>query len=110
MMERRNGGCDPNDYVFRLDNEPMSPSQLRGLSSTLARAFNRLLIEAGLLKDKAGHDRTLYSLRHTYATFRILYGGINYPVLAANMGTSIAMLERHYAHVKPTQHAALLAG
>jgi integrase len=41
--------------------------------------------------------RTLYSLRHTYATFR-LQNGVHQFTLAKNMGTSVAMLEQYYGH------------
>jgi hypothetical protein len=30
-----------------------------------------------------------------YATFQIVYGGIDFHLLARQMGTSIAMLEQH---------------
>ena len=47
--------------------------------------------------DSHGNRRTIYSLRHTYATFR-LQEGVHQYVLAKNMGTSVAMLEKHYGH------------
>ncbi|MDB5593179.1 MAG: Site-specific recombinase phage integrase family [Hyphomicrobiales bacterium] len=43
---------------------------------------------------------TYYSLRHTYATFRIVRGKVHPQVLAQNMGCSVNFLEKHYAHVK----------
>ena len=53
--------------------------------------------EAGVEFDRDGDRRTIYSLRHTYATFR-LQEGVNHYVLARNMGTSVKMLEQHYGH------------
>ena len=50
-----------------------------------------------LLYNKEGKRRTIYSLRHTYATFRI-DDEVNPHLLARQMGTSIAMLESHYLH------------
>ena len=47
--------------------------------------------------DREGERRTIYSLRHTYATFR-LHEGVNHFVLARNMGTSVKMLEQFYGH------------
>jgi integrase len=61
------------------------------------KGFNALLKEAGVEYDRSGDRRTVYSLRHTYATFR-LHEGVNHYVLARNMGTSVKMLELHYGH------------
>jgi len=49
-------------------------------------------------------------LRHSYATFQILYGKIDLHTLSKSMGTSIAMLEQHYSHLEVTRKAELLAG
>jgi integrase len=73
-------------------------------------AFKNMLIKAGLLNDVNGARRSLYSLRHTYATFQILYGKLDLHTLAKNMGTSIAMLERHYSHLEVLHRAEALAG
>jgi hypothetical protein len=45
-----------------------------------------------------GQTRTLYSLRHTAITFRLLYGkGIDLLTLARNARTSVEMIERFYS-------------
>lgn len=74
----------------------------------LSGVFERLLRDSGLLKDAAGKTRTLYSLRHTYATFA-LAGGIDIHTLAKQMGTSVAMIERHYSKLTPMLSADRLA-
>ena len=61
------------------------------------KGFSALVSEAGVEFDRNGDRRTIYSLRHTYATFR-LHEGVNHYVLARNMGTSVKMLEQHYGH------------
>jgi len=61
------------------------------------KGFNTLITEAGVETDRNGDRRTIYSLRHTYATFR-LQEGVNHYMLARNMGTSVKMLEQHYGH------------
>ena len=51
-----------------------------------------------------GNLRTLYSLRHTYATF-CLQHGVQVYTLAKNMGTSVAMIEQYYGHTTNIQSA-----
>ena len=75
----------------------------------LERPVNKLLEYAGLRKDNFDRNRTAYSFRHTYATFRLLYGvNVDVYVLARNMGTSVEMIEKHYGHVVPQQQADML--
>jgi hypothetical protein len=91
-------GCNPSpdEPVFALpDGTPIKEDYLRSL-------FKKALTAAGLLKDTMGRARSLYSCRHTYATFRILYGHVNVFVLAENMRTSVAMIKKHYSHLTPT--------
>ena len=90
-----------DEYVFRLI-DGSQPNDLHG-------AFEILLKDSALHLDRHGKKRSLYSLRHTYATFQIL-NGIDYHRLATNMGTSIGMLEKHYSHLTPTLAAKELAG
>jgi hypothetical protein len=73
-------------------------------------AFRIMLEKAKLLNDVNGSRRSLYSLRHTYATFQIIYNRLDLHTLAKNMGTSIAMLERHYSHLEVLHRAEALAG
>lgn len=77
------------------------PFQLEGV-------FRRLMRDSGLALDAAGRNRTLYSLRHTYATFA-LAAGVDIHTLARQMGTSIAMIEKHYSKITPLLSAEKLA-
>ena len=70
--------------------------------------FRNLMNGSGLRKDMAGKFRSLYSLRHTYATFA-LTEGIDIHTLARQMGTSITMIERHYSKITPLVSAEQLA-
>ena len=70
--------------------------------------FTRLMENSGLLKDAAGKTRTLYSLRHTYATFA-LANGVDIHTVARQMGTSVLMLEKHYSKLTPMLSAERLA-
>ena len=56
--------------------------------------------EEGLYKTSNNNTRSLYSLRHTYATFR-LKEGMTEGDLSRNMGISIKMIEEHYGHLTP---------
>ena len=56
-----------------------------------------------------GQHRTLYSLRHTYATFELLNGRVNIHALAKQMGNSAAMIEKYYSKLTATMAARRLA-
>ena len=71
--------------------------------------FRRLLAAAGLSKDmSSGQQRTMYSLRHTYATMELL-AGTEIHTVARQMGTSVGMLEKHYSKLTATMAAEQLA-
>src|ERR1035437_1121209 len=59
------------------------------------KGFEQVLDEAGVLYGSDGKKRVPYSLRHTYATMRISEG-VSVFQLAANMGTSVEMIENFY--------------
>ncbi len=65
--------------------------------------------DSGLLKGKEGQTRTLYSLRHTYATLELLENGTDIHTLAKQMGNSAVMIERHYSKLTATMAAEKLA-
>jgi integrase len=60
------------------------------------------------LYDKRGQHRTLYSLRHSFATMIILDKGTNVHLLARHMGTSTAMIDKFYSHVQSKHKAEKL--
>lgn len=62
-------------------------------TENLSHTFSDFLTEHNLLKDSQGHIRSLYSLRHMYATFRLVLDKVPIHSLARQMGTSIQMLE-----------------
>ena len=59
------------------------------------KGFEQVLNEAEVLRGSDGKKRVPYSLRHTYATMRISEG-VSVFQLAANMGTSVEMIESFY--------------
>jgi integrase len=89
--------------VFRLPDGTVSKN--------LHQTFRAFLTETGLIKcPRTGQNRTLYSLRHTYATFALLNDGMDIHALAIQMGTSIGMIERHYSHLTPRLKKEMLTG
>ena len=64
--------------------------------------------ESGLAKSQSGQNRTLDSLRHTYATLELL-DGTDIHTLAKQTGNSAVMIERHYSKLTATMAAEKLA-
>ena len=91
-------------------DEPVFRCRDGSIAKDYHGAFRIMLEKAKLLNDVNGARRSLYSLRHTYATFQIIYNRLDLHTLAKNMGTSIAMLERHYSHLEVLHRAEALAG
>lgn len=87
-------------------NKPEATDRLFPLDHK--RQFNRILDELNLKFDREGNRRTLYSLRHSYISFRLLEGADIYQI-AKNCRTSVEMIEKHYAvHLKNMIDAAAI--
>jgi integrase len=70
-----------------------------------ARPFKELLEKLGMRGDAFGKVRTPYSLRHVYAMVRVNEPDTDLLLLARNMGTSVRMIEKHYAsHISVANH------
>jgi integrase len=92
-----------DDYVFRVDGKDMT--------GPFSKVFARLMEGCDLLHDtKTNKKRTLYSLRHYYATMALTYERMSIYTLAKHMGTSVKMIEDHYAHVLLRKKAHQIAG
>lgn len=106
LQSRSKDGQDeevPDDFdplVFRLPDG--------STTKELGRNFSALLRHLKLDKTVGG-QRTLYSLRHTYITQRLL-AGVRHEVIAKQCGTSAAMIHLHYDHITPLMHARELVG
>ena len=82
------GFGQPNDFLFL----PAERNRAYALA-VLGWMFRNLLESLNLRDGPHGHPRTLYSLRHTAITLRLLYGtGIDMLTLARNARTSVEML------------------
>jgi integrase len=74
------------------------------------KPFRQWLEDSELLNCPiTGKERSLYSLRHYYATQRLLEG-IPIHDLAEQMGTSVLMITKHYSHLTPLMKAKQFAG
>jgi integrase len=70
--------------------------------------FENMLSGLNIVEDMYGDKRTPYSMRHSYITFRILYGDTSKDDIARNCGTSIGEIDDHYDHVLNEQKAESL--
>lgn len=80
-----------DDLIF-ADNE----TGLAINKTRLYKYWNEILNETGLIKNDP--KPVYYTLRHTYATWR-LYAGLDVFTLSKLMGTSVANIEDHYGHI-----------
>ena len=99
------GLAGPNDFLI-MPQQPDREHMLKVLSVH----FNWVLKDTGLKMSPTQTERTLYSLRHSAITFRLLYGqGVDLLTLALNARTSVDMIERHYAStLQAEQNIAML--
>jgi integrase len=93
---------------FEIDSYVFSLPCTGQLPKDLGRTFKKILKECGLLNSSDNCQRTLYSLRHTYATRMLIHGDLKIYDLAIQMGTSVVMIEKHYGHVRASQLASKL--
>jgi integrase len=81
------------DYVFFPQ-----VADRQGAISLISNHFKKILDYGNMAVGVNGEKRSLYSLRHTAITFRLLYGsGIDLLTLARNARTSVEMIERFYS-------------
>ena len=99
------GMTSVDDYLFLPALKDRQYAQF-----VLAYYFNWILADTELKAGPHGQSRTLYSLRHSAITFRLLYGqGIDLLTLARNARTSVDVINNHYAStVSGEQNIGLL--
>lgn len=83
----------PDDYVFFPQ-----VADRQGAICLISNHFRKILDKGNMSIGVNNEKRSLYSLRHTAITFRLLYGsGIDLLTLARNARTSVEMIERFYS-------------
>lgn len=103
--QQSRGKAEPNDYLFLPDLKDRNYAL-----NVLGLMFNWVLDVTGYKRNAHGQPRSMYSLRHSAITFRLLYGqGIDLLTLARNARTSVEVINNHYAStVSGEQNIALL--
>lgn len=96
----------PDDLILRTKSG-VPYQEIRSLASNEFKVF---LIAHDILNDNEGKIRVPYSLRHSYATFKLVHRKLSIYKLSKQMGTSIAMIEKNYAYLEPVMNAAEIAG
>jgi integrase len=75
----------------------------------LDSTWANLMRDSGLLRAATGQRRSLYSLRHTYATLALMRGEVDIHTLSRKLGNSVTMIERYYSKLTATMAAERLA-
>ena len=108
-MQMRSQDDENTEHGVPADFDPLVFRLPAGSTTKeLGRNFSALLKELRLDRS-AGGTRTLYSLRHTYITQRLL-AGVKHEWIAKQCGTSAAMIHLHYDHMTAVMHAKELVG
>jgi integrase len=100
LLRKLTSGKRPGDYLFATETGG------RWASNTHSRRFDDAVRRAGL-----DPNTTFYALRHSYIS-RALVQGVPVGAVAAHCGTSVRMIERHYAKWIPSdqqRYAAMAA-
>lgn len=101
--------------IERLKQSGKTDQEIEALLPTMKlfpkfnrQLFNDILREENLKYDRDKQVRTAYSLRHTYISMRLMEGA-NILQVANNCGTSVQMIEEHYAaHIKDRLDASAI--
>lgn len=92
-FQKNRGYGGPDDYLFFPEVKDR-----QGAIALISGHFKKILDKGNMAIGVNNEKRSLYSLRHTAITFRLLYGrGIDLLTLARNARTSVEMIERFYA-------------
>lgn len=86
--------------------DPVFADQKTGKAiKCFSKGMSALLKQVGLERDRHGDKFSPYSLRHSYATDRLINAQVDVWLLAKNMGTSVEMIRNHYGQDEPQQRA-----
>lgn len=100
-----------DDLIASKNDEFVFTTRLQVVANIhgLNRAFNALLDKLGLKTGADEKTRTLYSLRHYYAT-RDLKRGVSTHALSRQLGNSTAMVDKYYSKYSAILNADVHSG
>ena len=93
-IRRYSPATNPRDFVFPDYGDTEKPIR----RDALYKWWRVIRDESGIKEYEVGLPYTYYSLRHTYATYRLNFGGVDVFTLSAVMGCSVKYIEEHYGH------------
>ena len=93
--------CDLTETISEWQSEEFWIPYRSPIDNRIHRYFPDFFVK---YIDKQGKKRTIYSLRHTYATFR-LENNVDIYHLARQMGTSSQMIMNHYGQTRGKYNA-----
>lgn len=96
-LKELTGRTAPSDWVWATRDGDLQKDFSVGFKSLVRAVFG------------ADDERTLYCLRHTYATKKIVDENISTKRLAEIMGTSEAMIDQHYGHYTASDYGNEIA-
>lgn len=79
------------DYIF--------PTDKNEVSKTFSYMFDTFMKYSGTVKSIDDKKYTMYCTRHTYITNRLMQN-VSSAIVAQNTGTSLAMIDQTYGHIK----------
>ena len=83
----------PQDFIFANYDTGEAVSK-----KTLYRLWNVIREKSGI--SEFPEDYSYYSLRHTYATYRLQFGNVDVFTLSKVMGCSVKYIEEHYGQIQ----------
>ena len=97
----------PQDYIAL---NPQSKNRSAYTRQALYDRLKSVLEKSGLQEelDAEGKKVSLYSSRHAYISWRLLYGNTPIHLVAKAAGTSIQKIEKTYGHIEVEKQAELL--
>ena len=81
-----------HNFVFRkFESDELVSKKI------LYKYWEKIMMETGLCNEPV--PPTYYTLRHTFISYRLMYGNVNVFTLGKLVGTGIKYIQDHYGHL-----------